>query len=151
MNALLDPELDNDMICTMQPVNVEHNVVFIIDLGELKNVKDLYCNDMGSWQYNGVYHSWLTVDDIGFVSTLGKQKPAKITSNMYYVTKKYFVHRTSSDLKKIVVILSGEAQILSTGTCWLIRQHEELLANVGMLVLSINFPPVPIPLHTGFL
>ena len=39
MNALLDPELDDDMICSMQPVNVENNVVFIVDLGKLKNVK----------------------------------------------------------------------------------------------------------------
>ena len=56
VNALLDPELD-DMICSMQLVNVENNVVFIVDLGKLKNDKDLYCDDMGSWQYNGVYHS----------------------------------------------------------------------------------------------
>ncbi|MCG8624910.1 MAG: hypothetical protein MJE68_23290, partial [Proteobacteria bacterium] len=108
VNAFLDPELDDDMICSMQPVNVENNVAFIVDLGKLKNVKDLYCDDMGSWQYNGVYHSWLTVDDAGFVSTMGKEKPSKLTSDMYYITKKYFVHRTSSDLKKIVVTLSGK-------------------------------------------
>ena len=112
VNALLDPELDDDMICTMQPVNVEHNAVFIVDLGKLNNVKDLYCDDMGSWQYNGVYHSWLTVNDIGFVSTLGKQKPSEVASDMYCITKKYFVHRTSSDLKKIAVILSGKSQIV---------------------------------------
>ena len=93
----------------MQPVNVEHNAVFIVDLGKLNNVKDLYCDDMGSWQYNEVYHSWLTVNDIGFLSTLGKQKPSEVTSDMYYITKKYLVHRTSSDLKKI---LSGKSQIV---------------------------------------
>ena len=54
VNALLDPELNDDMICSMQPVNVENNVVFIVDLGKLKNVKDLYCDDMGSWQYNSL-------------------------------------------------------------------------------------------------
>ena len=78
VNALLDPELDDDMICSMQPVNVEKNTVFIVDLGKLKNIKDLYCDDMGSWQYNGVYHSWLTVNDAGFVSTMGKEKPLQL-------------------------------------------------------------------------
>ena len=111
VNALLNPELDDDMIYTMQTVSVEHNAVFIVDLEKLNNVKDLYCDDMGSWQYNGVYHSWLTVNDIGFVSTLGKQKPSEVTFDMHYIIKKYFVHRTNSDLKK-VVILSGKSQIV---------------------------------------
>ena len=87
VNALLNPELDDDMIYTMQTVNVEHNAVFTVDLEKLNNVKDLYCDDMGSWQYNGVYHSWLTVNDIGFVSTLGKQKPSEVTFDMHYIIK----------------------------------------------------------------
>ena len=72
VNALLDPELEESKVCSMHPVNTENNAVFIVDLGMLKSVKDLYCDDMGSWQYNGVYHLWLEVDETGFVSTLGK-------------------------------------------------------------------------------
>ena len=61
-------------MCSMQSVNIENNAVFIVDLGKLKSMKDLYC-DMVSWLYNGVYHSWLEVDESGFVSTVGKNKP----------------------------------------------------------------------------
>ena len=46
VNALLDPELDDEMICSMQPVNVENNVAFIVDLGKPKNIQDHYCDDM---------------------------------------------------------------------------------------------------------
>ena len=109
VNALLDPELEDSKVCSMQPVNVESNAVFIVDLGKLKSMKDLYCDDMGSWQYNGVYHTWLEVDELGFISTLGKQKPLQPAPDTYYITKKYFVHKSSSDLKKIVAILSGKS------------------------------------------
>ena len=108
VNALLDPELEESKVCSMQPVNVENNAVFIVDLGKLTSVKDLYCDDMGSWQYNGVYHSWLEVDETGFISTLGKSKPSQPGPNTYYITKKYFVHKSSRDLRKIVAILSGK-------------------------------------------
>ena len=50
INTLLDPELDDDSVCSMQPMNVEHNAVFIVNLGKLKSLKDIYCDDMGTWQ-----------------------------------------------------------------------------------------------------
>ena len=63
--------------------------------------------------YNGVYCSWLEVDETGFVSTLGKDKPSQPGPNTYYyITKKYFVHKSSSDLRKIVAILSGKCTSL---------------------------------------
>ena len=93
----------------MQPINVENNTVFVVDLGKLKSAKDIYCDDMGSWRHNGVYHTWLDVDSNGHVSTLGKQKPLQPAPHTYYITKKYFVHKSSSDLKKNVTTLSGKS------------------------------------------
>ena len=112
INTLLDPELDYDSICSMQPMNVEHSAVFIVNLGKLKSLKDIYCDDMGTWQYNGVYRAWLVVDDSGFVETLGRTKPSTITSNTYCITKKYFVHKSSGDLKKTVAMLCGKFYFL---------------------------------------
>ena len=113
VNAVLDPELKEDKVCSMQPIDVENNAVFIVDLGKLGTLKDLYCDDMGSWQYNGVYRTWLEVDDAGYVATLGKQKPSQSSPNIYYITKKYFVHKSSSDLKKTVAILTGRSHLSS--------------------------------------
>ena len=48
MNALLDNELEENMMCSVQPTNVENNVVFVVDLGKLETTKDLDCDDMGS-------------------------------------------------------------------------------------------------------
>ena len=97
-------------MCSMQPIDVENNTVFIVDMGKLGSVKDLYCDDMGSWQYNGVYRAWLEVDDSGYIATLGKQKPSQRSPNTYFITKKYFVHKSSGDLKKTVAFLTGNIE-----------------------------------------
>ena len=95
------------MMCSVQPTNVENNVVFVLDLGKLEVIKDLYCDDMGAWKHNGVYHSWVEVNDLGFVTSHGKSKPSP-AANVYYVTKKYFTHKTSVDLKKTICFLGGK-------------------------------------------
>ena len=64
VNAVLDNDLDDSKMCSVQPTNVENNVVFVVDLGKLEAMKDLYCDDMGAWKHNGVYHSSVDVDDI---------------------------------------------------------------------------------------
>ena len=107
VNALLDNELKDNMLCSVQPTNVENNVVFVVDLGKLETTKDLYCDDMGSWKHNGVHHSWVEVDDLGFVTSHGKLKPPS-AANVYRLTKKYFTHKTSLDLKKTAAFLGGE-------------------------------------------
>ena len=72
----------------------------------METTKDLYCDDMGSWKHRGVHHSWVEVDDLGFVTSNGKLKPSS-APNVYRLTKKYFTHKTSRDLKKTIAFLGG--------------------------------------------
>ena len=57
VNTLLNNELDDNMMCSVQPTSVEHNVIYVLDLGKLEVIKDPYCDDMGAWKHNGVYCS----------------------------------------------------------------------------------------------
>ena len=108
ISILLNPELKNERVCKSQPVNVEHNATFVVDLTELESPKDMYADDMGSWKYNGVYRAWATVESDGFTSTHGNRKPCRSEEGtVYHIVKKYFVHKTSADLKKTVAFLSG--------------------------------------------
>ena len=45
VNILLDPELDKDKICKMQPTNIEYNAAFVVDVSNPECLKDLYCDD----------------------------------------------------------------------------------------------------------
>ena len=51
-------------------------------------------------------HGWLVESD-GFMITHGKSKPSEEEDeSLYHLEKKYFVHKTSADLKKTIAILS---------------------------------------------
>ena len=143
VSILLDPDLKQEKICKTQPVVVEHNAVFVVDLSALECVKDLNCDDMGSWQSNGVYRAWMDVDSNGFVSSHGKSKPTKSSSSgIYVITKKYYVHKTSKDLKKTIVFLSGMFYTTITVPGW-----KGLQARVNILQRMRDYLlPVILPL-----
>lgn len=108
ITILLDPDLQQEQVCKTQPVSIEHNATFVVNLSELRDPKDIYVDDMGSWRYNGVYKSWVSVESDGFMVSHGKEKPSTtIHGTLYHITKKYFVNKTSRDLKKTVAFLSG--------------------------------------------
>ena len=45
VEALLDPDLEQDQICKTQPVGIENNLAFIVDLKHLKHV---LCDELRS-------------------------------------------------------------------------------------------------------
>ena len=107
MMILLDPDLKDERVCKVQPANIEHNATFVVNLSELDDPKDIYVDDMGAWKYNGVYRTWIAVESDGFMLAHGKNKPSDAVGVLYHIAKKYFVHKTSCDLKKIVAFISG--------------------------------------------
>jgi hypothetical protein len=42
------------LVCNHQPVNVEHNRLFLVDLNALKSKSDIKCDDSGCW----INNSW---------------------------------------------------------------------------------------------
>ena len=46
---------------------------------------------------------WLKVSEDGFTTTYGNDS----VENLFRLTKKYFVHKTSNDLKKTVTFIAG--------------------------------------------
>ena len=71
ITILLDPDLKDEQVCTTQP---ERNATFVVNLSELRDPKDIYVDNMGSWRYNGVYKSWVSVESDGFmVSHMGRK------------------------------------------------------------------------------
>lgn len=46
VGILLEPNMNNQMLCSIQHLNVEHNTVFVVDLLKLKKTNDIFCDDM---------------------------------------------------------------------------------------------------------
>ena len=45
---------DNEVLCTSLPINVSHNVTFLVDIRKLHKPNDLKCDGMRAWRNNNV-------------------------------------------------------------------------------------------------
>lgn len=46
-------EHENDSVCVSTPINIAHNVTFLIDNTKMKMKEDIKCDDMGVWLHTG--------------------------------------------------------------------------------------------------
>ena len=108
MDILVDPELCPELVCTRMPFDVDCNSVFVVDMNKLANPKDISCDDMGVWKWNGSYRRWLAVDEKGIVTVLGKTLAEPPSTPHYHIWKRYYENKSSQDLKKMIVTLEGK-------------------------------------------
>ena len=109
MNILLDSDLKPESICTQVPFSINVNAAFVVDLSRLKSPKDILCDDMGTWTWNGSFRKWCSITEHGFVKLLGRNLPTNDQpSNTYRVWKRYYYLKGSPDVRKMVVLLEGE-------------------------------------------
>lgn len=47
IETLLEPDLDRNVIATTQPIGVESNAMFIVDMKHLHHTKDIMCDELG--------------------------------------------------------------------------------------------------------
>ena len=52
MNVLfsIDTSVSSELVCAHQPLHVQHNRTFIVNLDLLKCQEDIKCDDIGSWK-----------------------------------------------------------------------------------------------------
>lgn len=93
----------------MQPTCVDRNAVFVVDLQMLSNPKDISCDDMGSWRANGTHASHFSVDRRGMLTFLSQKKASrgKAQGRQYKLVKRYYYHKTATDLQKNIFLMQG--------------------------------------------
>lgn len=112
INIILDPELTPNCICKRLPIGVNCNSIFLVDMCCLANPKDIVCDDMGSWRWGGSYRVWLKVNEFGGITVLGKDLPKQKSDDFpfYRIWKRYYVNKSSPDLKKLIVTIEGKQE-----------------------------------------
>ena len=106
IELLLDKTLPPSKIATAQPVCVEDNMVFIVDVTKLAKPEDIRTDDLGSWNCNGKRCSWCVLDDDGSVLEIFTKRKSR-SPNTYCLVKRYYKHATSGDFKRMIVEVYG--------------------------------------------
>ena len=107
IELLLDKSLPHAVIATSQPVSVQDNLVFIVDISKLDRPEDIRAGDLGSWTCNGKRRLQCSVDNRGHViDVFGQHKPRN--QHLYTLVKRYYKHATAGDYKRTIAEIFGE-------------------------------------------
>ena len=106
VEVLLDKHIPLNRIATCQPVSVEDNLVFVIDLSKLEKPEDLRADDLGSWTCNGKCCVQCVVHNGEVSDVLSGSKNGALRT--YCLVKRYYKHSTAGDFKRTIAEIYGE-------------------------------------------
>lgn len=108
---LLDKTIPLTKIATIQPVCVQDNCVFIVDISKLDKPEDIHADDLGSWECNRKRCLYCSIDSEGCVVEVSKSKPSEGGYQTYTLIRRYYKHATASDYKKTIVEIYGKLHV----------------------------------------
>ena len=104
VDILLSNVVDKEKICVGQPLAVDSNMSFVINLDSVP-FNDLKADDMGTWKSTGTKHTYFHFNKHGEVI----YKPlSHFRNKVYYnLTRRYYVHGTCSTFHRLIVSIEG--------------------------------------------
>ena len=106
VDTLLKPDIPSEHICTVQPLAVTQNAVFVVDVDSV-NFEDLKADDLGSWTGTGTKKTYFHVLPSGDVRYSVK-KPAPLAATQYFLfTRHYFIHKTYNKFHRMITDVRG--------------------------------------------
>ena len=112
---LLLQDYEPEFLCISQPVNVAHNVSFLVGNCMMKNKDDLKCDDMGVWKRTGSPSKWFSIkrdenNDVAEIVPL-QGKPGPKDDNVYQLRRIYYVNGSDRDVRKVISTLQGKLPV----------------------------------------
>jgi hypothetical protein len=103
-------EYSEESLCISQPVNISHNMTFLVQMSHLKHPDDIKCDDMGSWKHSGspkhCYCVTKSTEGITSIQPL-KTKPSDPTDDVYELKRVYYQNSSDETIRKLVAKLEG--------------------------------------------
>ena len=104
IKTLLPQSLDEKSGCTVQPLGVQANAAFLIDL-DCVHFKDIKTDDLGVWKATGTkrtHFRFTQGNSIGYASGV----PSK-SSDYFLLTRRYYVYGTYNRFHWIISDIKG--------------------------------------------
>ena len=123
-------------LCVTQPVNIAHDVSFIIDNNKFSCIDDLKCDDMGKWIHKGSPKCFLRVRDVDEqirVELVGDNSCASsIAGDKIFILKRvYYENASSPDLRKIISTLcDNEKSVPLTFIQYIFKENEHVVRDI---------------------
>ena len=104
IDILMSSDVDQSQVCKVQPLGVNCNCTFIIDLDSV-DIEDLKADDNGSWRNNGTRRKYFVLNRVNKPEFLASAPTSQ--GGYYCIIRRYYVHRTYSKFRRCTVEIRG--------------------------------------------
>ena len=104
--------VDRSKICTAQPLRVQHNCAFIVDLSKLKDTGDVKCDDLGSWKNNSVKKFGFYIEDLDGYNLARSGDGNKESKDPEYALRREYFQLCKDFRKRIDTVISKYYNVL---------------------------------------
>ena len=111
LNAILNTAVTSDIVCLQKPVGVKDAAVFLVKTTKLRHPDDLKADDMGSWVHKGIPSRYYNIECSPSGVVCGVKRCSKTTTDAYKLTRIFYHHRGTSELRKTIFYVHEYA-------CW---------------------------------
>ena len=94
--------------CLKQPVHVQRNVSFVVNVSMLDDPMDIRADENGVWIRKGSPVAFVSKHIKGNSTLFYSRCKAGNHPNHYKITRTYYRHSTSPDFKRIITIVHGK-------------------------------------------
>lgn len=108
---ILLTEFEQTLLCMTPPVNIAHNVAFIVDGTKLKKFDDVKCDSMGAWKHSGTPKRTFAIrkDPDGRVEQVAPyaSNSKDDCAEIFTLKRMYYVNLSYPDVRKTISVLEG--------------------------------------------
>ncbi len=108
---ILSGDYEDHIVCVQPPVNVAHNVTFLVHNEKLKHVDDIKSDDMGVWRCNGAPKLLFEIlnHNQGYEYLRKIERSSDDSADSIYSCLKrvFYVNALSKDCRKVIYTLQG--------------------------------------------
>lgn len=106
IDILLNPSFETKFLCKTNPISVQNNVSFVVDLARLSNPNDVRADDLGVWKCTGSRSlRFLVKLDDKSCTVVSKHSPTDET--VVHIRRQYHVHGTDSDFHRMIAFVES--------------------------------------------
>ena len=103
IDILLNIDIQTENVCTVQPLGVTQNCLFIVDIDSVE-FDDIRSDDLGSWKATGTKKVSFKVLKSGAIKVY---KTRSSNNASYLLTRRYFIHSAYNKYHRMIADVKG--------------------------------------------
>ena len=107
LDILLKSNMEPRHVCTVQPLGVSQNALFIIDI-DVVNFDDLKADDLGSWKGTGTKRMYFRVSLSGAIRYSENKPNASLSSHYLQLTRRYYIHKSYAEYHRMIAAVQSK-------------------------------------------